>query len=78
MKVAIGQTVSWVSQSQGREIQKTGNVAVVVPAGEWPHPLISDGLPRNHESYIIKVSPKKGKAKPKLYWPRVSALREAQ
>lgn len=35
---------------------------------------LSDGHFRNHESYIIEVSPAPGKVKPILYWPRVKNL----
>lgn len=33
------------------------------------------GDKRNHTSYLIAVPGKTSKAKPKLYWPRVSALK---
>jgi hypothetical protein len=36
------------------------------------------GMPRNHESYVVSVPPKKGNAKSKLYWPIVSKLKEVK
>ena len=35
---------------------------------------ISDGMPRDHQSYLVAV-PQEGGKKPKLYWPVVSQLK---
>ena len=64
----IGQTVTWTSSN----LEKTGEIVAVVPAGERPStdltPKVKDpGVPRDHESYVVK-------ANGKHYWPRVSLL----
>jgi hypothetical protein len=39
-------------------------------------PIDAGGIGRDHESYLVRVSPPdKSKAKPKLYWPRVVGLK---
>lgn len=82
----VGDTVTWTSQAWGSTKKKTGTVVIVVPAGVPPHMLVMNfaiahglrepdfGLQRDHESYVVSV-PGGPKAKPKLYWPRVSALK---
>jgi hypothetical protein len=76
---SIGDVVTWTSQSAGTRKEKTGTVIAVVPACvgpykfvKWPHRLRSDGLVRNHESYLVQVGRSNN-----LYWPRVSQLRHA-
>jgi hypothetical protein len=73
-----GDMVRWTSSSQGYTKEKLSVIVHVVAAGEGvpsyfkrgakAHP----GLPRDHESYIVKV---KGKGH---YWPRVSLLQKAE
>ena len=82
-----GSIVTWSSQSQGVTAKKLGQIVAVIPPGinfwramkddhaeynigpvKWP------GGRRNHESYAVAVAD--GDRKPKLYWPRVSALQE--
>lgn len=42
-------------------------------------PIDCAGLSRNHESYLVSVQDgKTDKAKPKIYWPRVSSLQKAE
>lgn len=83
----IGDNVSWTSQAQGYERNKTGTVvAVIMPHASFTnkhHESFPDlfknsgvGSPRDEISYIVSVPQgKTGKAKPKHYWPRTSALR---
>ena len=73
--------VIWSSQAGGREKVKIGTVVEVIPAGKsilrsrFRHELDASISPRREESYVVCVGPKPGsRAKPKYYWPRVSAL----
>lgn len=66
--------VSWISQANGGWTRKIGVISQVIPAGSRPVDIKGCGLPRDHESYVIAVQVGKGKAAPRLYWPRVSAL----
>lgn len=84
MKFEIGDKVTWESQAQGTTTQKQGTVVKVIPPEGGPGfsdyngthiPHYGGGLGRDHESYLIEV-PAKGKGRPHLYWPRVSALRK--
>lgn len=63
--------VFWVSQSSGFETEKEGIIVRVIAAGSRPEKsgktMKQPGMPRDHESYIVKVGEK-------LYWPRVSQL----
>lgn len=86
MKIEAGSKVKWASQAQGHHKEKVGVVVQVVPAGERPnrerfldlYKGAGVGCGRNHESYVVAVpTGKKGMGKPKHYWPRVSALRDA-
>lgn len=88
VKFKVGDKVLWESQSSGSRTTKEGTVYKVIPPGATPyineptlltfpyHKLLFDGMPRNHESYLVVVpGGKTSNAKPKLYWPRVSHLR---
>lgn len=79
-KFKLGDEVSWSSSANGSTAKKIGDVVEVIPAGK---PIGSSkfktlnggGLPRKEESYVVCVGVKPGsRAKPKYYWPRVSAL----
>jgi hypothetical protein len=86
MKFKLGSKVAWSSQSAGTLKEKHGEIFRIVQPGQPPLggaefvltagvyslPGGGFGLPRNHESYLVEV--REGKRKPKLYWPRVSAL----
>lgn len=69
--------VTWTSQAAGYEKTKTGTIVAIVPAGRLPTSYVPadmtlaswPGMPRNHESYLVRVGRSKA-----LYWPRVSAL----
>lgn len=88
MKFKLYQKVAWVSQSNGTKKEKHGVVFRIVPPRQPPLggaerimiqgvyllPGGGFGFPRSHESYLVEV--RVGKRKPKLYWPRVSALEE--
>lgn len=80
MAFKLGDEVSWTSQANGGFTKKIGVVVEVIPAGK---PISSSkfttlsggGAPRKEESYVVCVGPKpSSRAKPKYYWPRVSAL----
>lgn len=69
-----GDKVTWRSQAGGSWKEKTGEIIYVVPAGRLPRSEWHQAdtcLPRNHESYIVKVGRR-------TYWPRVSALKLAE
>jgi hypothetical protein len=86
MGFKLGDTVTWTSQAQGSEKTKIGVVVEVVPENKkintwlarYEKYLIQFGMGRrNHESYLVEVRDgKTDKARPKLYWPLVSKLRE--
>jgi len=82
----VGDRVGWQSQAAGSTKTKVGTVVRVVPAHEKPG-VTSDervkysdsvdprSLSRDHDSYLVQVPALPGsKARPKLYWPRVSLL----
>ncbi|CAM6479437.1 hypothetical protein [Citrobacter portucalensis] len=63
----VGDVVTWSSQAAGSWKTKTGTVT---------HVYRRDGVVKQ---YAVKVPPKEGsKAKPKMYYPRASALKKAQ
>lgn len=87
-KFAIGDKVTWVSQSAGTEKRKTGEVVAVLKPEEDPlaHPFcqpqqylathrFGGGLPRGHESYVVLVQDGNRRI---MYWPRVSALSKVE
>ena len=88
MTFTVGSKVAWTSMAHGSMVEKHGKVISIVQAGAdacnsiWPrdanYSVQFDGImPRNHESYLVEVKTgKDGRGKPKLYWPRVSALVE--
>jgi hypothetical protein len=67
VKFVLGDKVAWTSQAAGSWRYKMGTVVEVVPPGAYPS-VRGCGMPRDHESYVIKVGSRK-------YWPRVSLLR---
>jgi hypothetical protein len=75
----VGDRVQWTSQAQGCTKTKLGTVVAVIPKGDRPTGIKGCGWHRDHESYVIEVQPKTGsRAKPKAYWPVVSALKGAE
>lgn len=75
----VGDAVVWTSSSQGSTKQKQGVVEAVIPSNGRLTPAQQKeadayGLPRDHESYLVRVPGKTAASKGKLYWPRVSAL----
>ena len=79
-----GTEVEWSSQAAGITRTKRGLVVEVVPAGEKsmlmsPYPV---GLPRDHESYVIRASVVNGserqKRRTRLYWPKVKYLSKVE
>lgn len=83
----LGDTVTWGSQAGGSYREKTGEIVEVIPPKGRFNSATRDkypdlfkgagvGFPRAEVSYIVAVPQgKTGKAKPKHYWPRTSALR---
>lgn len=59
-------------------VKKSGTVEHIIPRGRFPQEFgvkIDGGLPRNHESYIVKATTENAsKKRTALYWPRVSLL----
>lgn len=76
----VGQRVTWTSQSASFKKVKHGEIVAIVPPGICPHDCIPEGfkcgsssgfgLPRKHESYLVKVD---GKGR-RVYWPLVKYL----
>ncbi|MFY0403314.1 hypothetical protein ACOMDP_11830 [Pantoea dispersa] len=82
MGFKVGDEVSWSGASNGSWKEKIGDVVEVIPAGVsvyssmFCNELDASSIPRKEESYVVCVGPKPGsRAKPKYYWPRVSALK---
>lgn len=81
----VGDMVTWTSQAGSYMTTKTGKIIKVLPANKWwsrsnymtDFACMCDSGMRNHESYLVEVSAT-GKGKPKLYRPRVSALRKVE
>ena len=76
----LGDLVEWSSSAGGVQKTKVGKVELVIPAGGRIPPELRKeadawGLPRDHESYLVRVSGKTVAAKGRLYWPRVSVLK---
>ncbi|PKH21447.1 hypothetical protein CIG19_16760 [Enterobacterales bacterium CwR94] len=81
MTFKLGDEVSWISSASGITKKKIGNVVDVIAPGVSVHKskfkddLDASTIPRKEESYVVCVGPRPGsRAKPKYYWPRVSAL----
>ncbi|MBN3186082.1 hypothetical protein GT391_01945 [Pectobacterium brasiliense] len=81
MNFKIGDEVLWTSSSNGSTKTKIGVVVELIPAevsvrkSKFSNYLDASRIPRKEESYIVCVGPKPGsRARPKYYWPRVSAL----
>lgn len=79
--------VKWESQSHGKYTIKIGRIIYVVPKNCNPVRFLStidretckfmfDGVPRNHESYIVKVYERFSRTQPRLYWPLVKNLKK--
>lgn len=88
MTFKIGDKVEWTSSAAGTTKTKQGSVIAVLPEGGMPRDVIrleeqrlykvmvdARSLYRNHESYLVSVPTKSGRGRPRLYWPRVSALK---
>ena len=94
MQFEVGDKVAWVSLCNTKlgcmgELEHVGTVVHTVFSMDHPlhcfsdqtfkaHRIMFDGLFRRGESYLVSVPSKTGKGKPRLYWPRVSALRRAR
>ena len=75
----LGDKVTWTSQAGSTERTKIGEIIEVVPENKYPLKKKGDiGMPRNHESYVVRAYPvikNKPKKNTKLYWPRASQLK---
>lgn len=79
---AVGDTVTWTSQSSGYTRTKTGVIEEVVPPqgkpnrDRFPQLYRSSGVgaPRDHVSYVVRVAGKTSKSAGTLYWPRSAGL----
>jgi hypothetical protein len=81
----VGDRVRWTSQAAGFLKEKRGEIVEVLPPRRNPIPKLAKwqqqgcishyggGMTRDHESYLVKVVTSE-KAKPRIYWPRVSKL----
>lgn len=82
MNFKVGDVVAWESQSLGYVTQKTGTVVAVVspgreavdclPDGTKPRGTCGFGMPRQHESYLVRVG-----ESCRIYWPVVKRLKRA-
>ena len=75
----LTQCVHWSSRGGRSYATKEGVIELVVAAGQsLPRELAKEadayGLPRDHESYLVRVG-KSDKRKGKLYWPQVKDLK---
>ena len=75
----LGSLVEWDSQANGKARTKRGEIVEVVPAERLPRSKFDRGtcLPRDHESYVVRAEAI-GRTGKRLYWPRVSGLREVK
>lgn len=76
----VRDTVEWRSQAAGCSRTKRGQIIEVVPPGHRARMKIKDrGMPRPHESYVIRASVIDGSEKQKksfrVYWPRANKLK---
>lgn len=78
MAFVVGQKVKWVTSGT----LKIGEVIAIVPAGSSPASVGfpkagGGGMPRKHESYVIRgqiVSYGKILPRKSVYWPMVSVI----
>ena len=83
MKFSLGEQVVWTSRGGSTEKEKQGHVEAIIKADHRPNQeqrreADAHGLPRDHESYLIRVPAPNGKGKGKLYWPLVANLRKVE
>lgn len=79
----LGSIVEWTSSSAGVTRTKRGEIVEVVMANWRPvHRGDGWGIPRRHESYVVRAVAFRNGAwqlgSAKLYWPRVSQLKEVK
>lgn len=82
---AVGDAVTWTSQSSGYTRTKTGVIEEVVPTKGMPnrerfeqlYRAAGVGAPRDHVSYVVRVAGKTSKSAGTVYWPRVAGLKKA-
>ena len=80
----VGDEVTWVSKSRGKETELKGEVVYVVPAGmhkldalsnfpDHDHSRAGHGDFREADSYLVEIK-NSDRSRPFIYHPRVSAL----
>jgi hypothetical protein len=74
MSFKIGDQVSWASQANGRTVVKKGAIYEIVAPGADPTGIKGAGMPRDHESYVVKAFKETDRKRTALYWPIVSKL----
>lgn len=83
----VGQKVCWSSSANKTTTEKVGVIVLAIPRhtqrwqvqpagfyGKYNWSSYGHGMTRDHRSYLVAVE-SGGKAKPRIYWPRVSALK---
>ena len=74
MSFKIGDRVSWTSQANGRSVAKQGAIYEIVAPGAKPTGIKGAGMPRDHESYVVKAYKNTDRKRTALYWPLVHKL----
>jgi hypothetical protein len=74
MPYKIGDRVSWTSQANGRSVPKQGAIYEIVAPGAAPTGIKGAGMPRDHESYVVKAFKETDRKRTALYWPLVHKL----
>jgi len=77
MGFRIGDRVSWTSQAGGRSVLKQGAVYEIVASGAKPTGIKRAGMPRDHESYVVKASKTTDRKRTARYWPLVHRLHKS-
>jgi hypothetical protein len=83
MTFTHGQRLKWTSSSNGSTKTKVGKVVEAVQPGKLPssqhgdYGLRSDGLPRDHVSYVMHVNGATQRARGQRFWPIASKLKDA-
>jgi hypothetical protein len=75
MRFKVGDRVRWQSQAAGVLRVKVGQVVEVVPPCREPQSRGDFGMPRDHESYVVRaIAVGRATKQARCYWPRASAL----
>lgn len=90
LEFKVGDWVRWISQAQGVELEKVGQIVAIIPPNvpywKWHQSSGFDDTKfilrtdlgstmRKETSYLVAVPPEKGRrGKSRLYWPRAWAI----